>query len=68
MLGGAGLGSSRDRGGSSRLRDGAIPVSVPYSSTCSRTISPIRLIPSRMSSSPTPEKFSRIDDPPRPST
>ena len=45
-----------------------VPVSVPYSSTCSRTTSPISRIPSRMSSSPTPEKFSRIEEPPRPST
>ena len=45
-----------------------MPVSVPYSSTCSRTTSPSRFIPSRMSSTPTPEKFSRIDEPPRPST
>jgi hypothetical protein len=46
---------------------GAAPVSVPYSATCSRTTSPIRRTPSRIASSSTPEKFSRIDEPPRPS-
>ena len=42
-------------------------VGVPYSSTCSDTTLPLRRIPSRISSSLTPEKFSRIDDAPRPS-
>jgi hypothetical protein len=35
--------------------------------TCSRTTLPMRATPSRRSSSPTPEKFSRIAEPPRPS-
>ena len=45
----------------------ACPVSVPKSSSCSATTSPMRRTPSRISSSATPEKFSRIESPPRPS-
>src|SRR5215210_607751 len=44
------------------------PVSVSNSSTCSAITSPIRRTPSRISSSVTPEKLSRIELPPRPST
>ena len=36
-------------------------VSVPYSSICSAMTLPIRRTPSRISSSPTPEKLSRIE-------
>jgi hypothetical protein len=55
-----GSGGRRRRGRAAPARrPGAAPVSVPYSATCSRTTSPMRRTPSRMSSSPTPEKFSR---------
>ena len=53
-LGESRLGGGRRRpglGAGARGRRGAAPVSVPYSATCSRTTSPIRRIPSRISSS-----------------
>src|SRR3954451_6564978 len=54
--------------GSTGARFGApSPVSVPYSATCSATTLPIRRTPSRISSSSTAEKLSRIALWPRPS-
>jgi hypothetical protein len=59
--------SSAARAGRAGSAAGSVPVSVENSSICSRTTLPMRRTPSRISASLTPEKFSRISEPPRPS-
>ena len=64
---GIGTTSPPGSGSGGRLRR-CSPVIVSYSAICSETTWPIRRTPSRISHSVEPEKLSRIEAPPRPST
>src|SRR6185295_10744110 len=60
--------SEADSAGCSGEIASCSPVNALYSSTCSAIVLPMRRIPSRISSSPLPEKLSRIELRPRSST